>query len=195
MRDNPFSNRKTVYYDVTDMNNIIKYEDSNREKQPFFEIPLLFMYKNEITGSFAQFELKDVDPKSTPLEAIEIFMQRVLSFGKADAKPLPSELLETLTDAEIDLFVLAYINNRYYEKIREMIYIQKQNDYYQDRFGFTYYVVGVGVKDAVLWFEQNNEMLTLHTTPEQLQHPGGKLYVTRDNSAEHRVNIENFYEE
>jgi len=51
MRDNPFANKKTVYYDVTDMDNIIKYEDSNREKQPFFGVPLLFIYKNEITGS------------------------------------------------------------------------------------------------------------------------------------------------
>ncbi|MBA1433567.1 MAG: hypothetical protein FAF04_08270 [Epsilonproteobacteria bacterium] len=195
MRDNPFANRKTVYYDLSDMDNIVKYEDSDRKKQAFFEVPLLFMYKNEITGSFAQFELEDVSPESTPLEAIEIFMQRVLEFGKVDAKPLPQELLASLTDAEVDLFLLAHVENYYYEKIRELIYIQKQNDYYQDRFGFTYYIAAVGVKEAVLWFEQNDEMLTLHTTPEQLQDSGDKLYVTRDNSAEHRVNVENFYEE
>ena len=195
MRDNPFANRKTVYYDISDMDNIVKYEDSDREEQLFFEAPLLFMYKNEITGSFAQFELEDVSPESTPLEAIEIFMQRVLEFGELGAKPLPQELLEALTDAEIDLFMLAHVENYYYEKIREMIYIQKENDYYQDRFGFTYYIAAVGVKDAVLWFEQNDEMLTLHTTPEQLQHSGDKLYVTRDNSKEYSANMENFYEE
>jgi len=190
MRDNPFANRKTVYYDVSDMDNIVKYEDSDREEQPLFGVPLLFIYKNEITGSLAKFELEDVSPESRPLEAIEIFMKRVFEFGKADAKPLPQELLEALTDAELDLFLLAHVENHYYEKIRELIYIQKQNDYYQDKFGFTYYVVAVGVKEAVLWFEQNDEMLTLHTTPEQLQHPGDKLYVTRD-----RVNVETFYEE
>jgi len=122
-------------------------------------------------------------------------MKRVLEFGKADAKSLPQELLEVLTDAELDLFMLAHVNNKYYKKLRELIYIQKQNDYYQDKFGFTYYIAAVGVKDAVLWFKQNEELLTLHTTPEQLQHQGDKLYVTRDNSAEYRVNIENFYEE
>ena len=195
MRDNPFANRKTVYINVDDLDDMSEDEDSNTEKQPFFEVPLLFMYKNKSTGSFAKFELEDVDPKMTPLEAIEIFMQRVLEFGKEDAKPLPSELLKTLTDTELDLFMLAHVENRYYTKIKEMIYIQKQNDYYQDRFGFTYYVAGVGVKDVVLWFEQNDEMLTLHTTPEQLQHPGDKLYVTRDSSADYRVNVENFYEE
>ena len=195
MQDNPFSNRKTVYYDVTDMDNILKYEESETQEKPFFEVPLLYMYRNEITGSFAQFELEGVSPESTPLEAIEIFMQRVLEFGKIGAKTLPSELLEALTDAEIDLFILAHVENYYYEKLRELIYIQKQNDYYQDRFGFTYYIAAVGVKEAVLWFEQNDEMLTLHTTPEQLQHPRDKLYVTRDNSAEYRTSMENFYEE
>jgi len=195
MRDNPFANRKTVYINVDDLDDISEDEDSNTQKQPFFEVPLLFMYKNEITGSFAKFELEDVDPKSKPLEAIEIFMQRVLEFGKADAKPLPSELLETLTDAELDLFMLAHVENRYYEKIKEMIYIQKQNDYYQDRYGFTYYIAAVGIKDAVLWFQQNDEMLTLHTTPEQLRHPGDKLYVTRDNSASSAERLNKYYEE
>ena len=195
MRNNPFANRKTVYVNVDDLDDIPEDEDTNIQKQPFFEVPLLFMYKNQITGSFAKFELEDVKPESKPLEAIEIFMQRVLEFGKANAKPLPSELLKTLTDAEIDLFMLAHVENRYYEKIREMIYIQKQNDYYQDRFGFTYYIAAVGVKEAVLWFEHNDEMLTLHTTPEQLRHPGDKLYVTRDNSADYRANVEKLYEE
>jgi len=193
--NNPFANRKTVYYDVSDMDNIVKYEDSDREEQPLFKVPLLFIYKNEITGSFAQFELEDVNPNSTPLEAIELFMQRVLEFGKAGAKPLPGKLLEALTDAELDLFLRAHVSNHYYEKIRELIYIQKENDYYQDRFGFTYYIAAVGVKDAVLWFEQNEEILTLHTTPEQLQYPGEKLSITQDNAAEHSVNIENLYEE
>ncbi|MFK5937980.1 MAG: hypothetical protein QM497_06225 [Sulfurimonas sp.] len=195
MRDNPFSNRKTVYVNIDDLDDIPEDEDTNIQKQPFFEVPLLFMYKNQITGSFAKFELEDVDPKMKPLEAIEIFMQRVLEFGKAGAKPLPSELLKTLTDTELDLFMLAHVESYYYTKIREMIYIQKQNDYYQDRFGFTYYVAGVGVKDAVLWFEQNDEMLTLHTTPEQLQHPGDKLYVTRDNSASSAERLDKYYEE
>jgi len=164
---------------VDDLDDISEDEETSTQRQPFFEVPLLYMYKNEITGSFAKFELEDVSPESTPLEAIEIFMQRVLEFGESGAKPLPQELLETLTDAEIDLFMLAHVENYYYEKIREMIYIQKKNDYYQDRFGFIYYIAAVGVKEAVLWFAQNDEMLTLHTTPEQLQHQGGKLYVTR----------------
>ena len=195
MRDNPFANKKTVYINVDDLDDISEDEETSTQRQPFFEVPLLYMYKNEITGSFAKFELEDVDPKSTPLEAIEIFMQRVLEFGELGAKPLPQELLEALTDAEIDLFMLAHVENYYYEKIREMIYIQKENDYYQDRFGFIYYIAAVGVKDAVLWFAQNDEMLTLHTTPEQLQHSGDKLYVTRDNSKEYSANMENFYEE
>ena len=195
MRDNPFANKKTVYINVDDLDDISEDEETSTQRQPFFEVPLLYMYKNEITGSFAKFELEDVSPESTPLEAIEIFMQRVLEFGESGAKPLPQELLEALTDAELDLFMLAHVENYYYEKIREMIYIQKENDYYHDRYGFTYYVAGVGVKEAVLWFAQNDEMITLHTTPEQLQHSGDKLYVTRDNSKEYSANMENFYEE
>jgi len=195
MRDNPFSNRKTVYVNVDDLDDISEDEETSTEKQPFFELPLLFMYKNEITGSFAKFELEYINPEMTPLDAIEIFMQRVLEFGKEDAKPLPSELLKTLTDTELDFFMLAHVENHYYEKIKEMIYIQKQNDYYQDRFGFTYYVAGVGVKDVVLWFEQNDEILTLHTTPEQLQHPGDKLYVTRDSSASSAERLDKYYKE
>ena len=195
MPGNPFANRKTVYINVDDLDDISEDEETSTKKQPFFEVPLLFMYKNEVTGSFAQFELKDVKPESTPLEAIEMFMQRVLEFGKANAKPLPNELLEALTDAEIDLFILAHIENRYFEKIREMIYIQKENDYYQDRFGFTYYIAAVGIKDVVLWFEQSDEMVTLHTNPEQLENQGEKLYVSQDNSADYRVNRDEFYEE
>jgi len=169
MRDNPFANKKTVYINVDDLDDISEDEETSTQRQPFFEVPLLYMYKNEITGSFAKFELEDVSPESTSLEAIEIFMQRVLEFGESGAKPLPQELLEALTDAEIDLFILAHVENYYYEKIREMIYIQKENDYYHDRYGFTYYVAGVGVKEAVLWFEQNDAMITLYTTPEQLE--------------------------
>jgi len=195
MRDNPFANRETVHINLTGRDDILEDGDSFLEEECSFEDSLLFMYRNEESGTFAQFEMEDVSSDCEPLEAIEIFMQRVLEFGKVGAKPLPSEFLETLTDAELNLFMLAHIENHYYENIREMIYIQKENDYYQDRYGFTYYVAAVGVKEAVLWFEQNEKLLTLHTTPEQLQHPGDKLYVMRDNSAEYRVNVENFYEE
>jgi len=181
MRDNPFSNRKTVHINVTDMDNILLDEDLDRGLS--CRVPLLFIYKNEATDSFVEFELEDVAPDSTPLEAIEIFMQRVLEFGKLGAKPLPKELLEELTDTELTLFMLAHLKQHFYEKIREMIFIQKQNDYYQDRYGFTYYIAAVGVKDVVLWFESNKEILVLHTTPQQLQHPDNKLYITRDNSA------------
>jgi len=176
MKNNPFANRETIYLTIDDHGNVLK-EESPKSKQLIFETPLLYMYKNETTGTYAEFELKDVNPDIKPSEAIDIFMQMVREFANADAKPLPDELLKALSDVELDLFLLADIKEEFYKKIKEMIYIQKPNEYYQDRYGFTYYIAAVGVKEAVLWYEYGEKLLTLHTTPQQLERQGAKLSI------------------
>jgi hypothetical protein len=167
---------------MDEIDDIFEENSSNVKEYNLFEVPLLFIYNNETTGTFAEFELEDVDPDISVCDAIDIFMQRVMKFGKTDAKPLPAELLKSLSDDEIDLFMLAHIKEYYYEKIKEMIYIQKAESYYYDKYGFIYYVAGVGIKDAILWHEQNEKLIILHTTPEQIRYQGGKLHVTRNDS-------------
>ena len=132
MKNNPFANRETIYLNIDDHGYVLK-EASPKSKQPIFDTPLLYIYKNESTGTYAEFELIDVHLEIEPLEAINIFMQMVREFGKVDAKPLPDALLVLLTDEELDLFLLADIKEEFFKTIQEMIYIQKPNEYYQDR--------------------------------------------------------------
>ena len=158
------------------------FGDTVQEKKAYgiFEVPLLFIYKNEITNTFAEFELNDINPDITTEEAIEIFMQMVVAFGKDGYNSLPDTLLVELDDKELDCFLLAGEDEKYYQMIKSRIYIQKANQYYQDNYGFEYIVAGVGSEDTILFFEQNTKLITLHTNPQQLQQQGGRLYVTRD---------------
>ena len=194
MKNNPFANRETVCFTIDDNGNVLKEEASLKSKQLIFETPLLYIYKNETTGTYAEFELEGVDPEIKPLEAIDIFMQMVREFANAEAKALPDELLKALSDAELDLFLLADIKEEFYKKIKEMIYIQKPNEYYQDRYGFTYYIAAVGVKEAELWYEHDEKLLILHTTPQQLEKQGAKLSIVRDNTAR-EIETVNLYKE
>jgi hypothetical protein len=194
MKNNPFANRETIYLTIDDYGNVLK-EESPKSKQPIFETPLLYMYKNETTGTYAEFELKGVNPDIKPSEAIGIFMQMVREFGKAGTRTLPNELLKALSDEELDLFLLAGIKEEFFKKIKEMIYIQKPNEYYQDRYGFRYYIAAVGVKEAVLWYEHDKKLLILHTTPQQLETQGAKLSITRDNTAREIETINLYNEE
>lgn len=131
MQDNQFDNIETLHITVEEIDDLLQ-DTTQHKKYGVFEVPLLYIYKNNITGTFAEFELNDVDPNIEANDAIAIFMQRVLDFGKIGANKLPDALLEVLEDAELDLFLLAHINEYYFKKIKEMIYIQKENQYYKD---------------------------------------------------------------
>jgi len=194
MKNNPFANRETVCFTIDDNGNVLKEEASLKSKQPIFEIPLLYIYKNEITGTYAEFELEGVNPDIKPSEAIDIFMRMVREFAKADERTLPDELLELLTDEELDLFLLADIKEEYFKALQEMIYIQKPDEYYQDRYGFSYYIAAVGIKEVELWYEHDKKLLILHTTPQQLEKQGAKLSIVRDNTAR-EIETVNLYNE
>jgi hypothetical protein len=182
--DNPYSNIKPIVIDVDEIDDILKKDAAaGRTGRVLFEVPLLYIYNNETTATYAEFELEGVDSDIKPLEAIDIFMQRVREFGKPDAKPFPKELLAALTDAELDLFLSADTKEEFFQAIKEMIYIHKPNEYYKDRYGFRYYIAAVGVKDAVLLYEYDEKFLILHTTPQQLEKQGAKLAITHEGSA------------
>ena len=182
MQNNPFSNIKPITINIDEFDKIFKEDTSEKKEYGLFEVPLLFIYKNETTNTFIEFELENMNSDITASEAIEIFMQRVLEFGKPRTMPLPQELLSALSDVELNLFMLAHIEKYYYQRIKEMIYIQKKDHYYKDKYGFTYIVASIGIKDVVLLYEQKEKLLTLHTTPQQIQQQGDKLYVTRIDS-------------
>ncbi len=178
MRDNPFSNRETVTINVDELDDAFIESISEVKEYALFEAELLYLYMNEKTGTFAEFELEGVSPSSTPQEAIAIFMQRVKTFGEEVATPLPQALLEVLTNAETDLFTLANYSEGYHKSIESMLYIQKRDSYYYDIYGFRYIVAGVGVQKAILWYEQQDgTLLKLHVKPEQLEEEGTKLQV------------------
>ncbi len=176
MSSNPYVNIRSLTIDIAELDDSVLEKAVFAQKEyDLFEVPLLFIYKNVTTGTFAEFELADVPPESSVEEAIELFMQRVKSEG---VKALPKELLALLTDAELELFALASFNEECYTKIEESLYIQKRDSYYYDKYGFRYIVAGVGIKDAVLCYEQQDgRLLILHTAPQQLLRQGERLYV------------------
>ncbi len=176
MSSNPYVNIRSLTIDVAELDDSILEKAVFAQKEyDLFEVPLLFIYKNVTTGTFAEFELADVPPESSAEEAIELFMQRVKSEG---VKALPKELLALLTDAELELFTLASFNEECYTKIEESLYIQTRDSYYYDKYGFRYIVAGVGIKDAVLCYEQQDgRLLILHTAPQQLLRQGERLCV------------------
>jgi len=180
MQDNSLDTIEALQISGTEIDTLCKTNSEKYKEYSVFEVPLLFMYKNEVAGTFAEFELDDVDIESTVDDAIALFMQRVATFGKVGCKQLPKALLAQLSDAELDSFMLAHRDKALYKEIESMIYIQKAGQYYKDSYGFEYIVAGVGINDAILWYEQDTKLLTLHTTPLQIQHQGEKLYVTRN---------------
>ena len=178
MRDNPYSNRETVTINMDELDEALLKGSSESKEYALFEVELLFLYMNEQTGTFAEFELEGVAPESSPQEAIAIFMQRVKAFGEEGAAPLPQALLKALSNAEIDLFTLSSYREEYIKSIERMLYVQKRDAYYYDKYGFRYIVAGVGVDRAILWYEQQDgELLKLHVKPEQLLEQGAKLEV------------------
>ena len=178
MSDNPFADRAEV---TINMEEIDEYniEKITVEKQyDLFEVDLLFFYVNTQTDTFVEFELDDISPESTYQEAIDIFMHRVMECGKLGAKALPCELLMSLSDAELDLFTTACIEERYYTHIKERLLVQKRDVYYYDEYGFKYIVSAVGFVDAILWYEQQDgTLLKIHVDPDQLAHPNTKLQI------------------
>ncbi len=182
MHHNPFENIEPVTITADEFEPFCKTNSKQYKEYSLFEVPLLFLYNNEETGTFAEFELDGVDADIAIDDAIALFMQYVSTFGKAGCQPLPNGLLAQLSDVELDSFLLAHRDKTLYKAIESMIYIQKAGQYYIDNYGFEYIVAGVGIYDAILWYEQNTKLLTLHTTPLQIQHQGEKLYVTRNDS-------------
>ena len=178
MSDNPFADRAEVTINMNDLDEYLMEKSIEVKEYNLFEVDLLFFYINEITGTFVEFEVDDVPPQSSYLEAIQIFMQRVRNLGNIDAKPLPKELLHLLPNEEIDLFFIAGLNDSAYREIQSRLFVQKRDEYYYDKYGFRYIVAAVGITDATLWYEQQDAtLLKLHIHPEQLEEPGVKLQL------------------
>ena len=98
--------------------------------------------------------------------------------GKLGSKELPDELTMSLNDDELHLFTLACVEQRYYQHIKERLFVQKRDVYYYDEYGFKYILSAVGFYDAILWYEQQDgTLLKLHVDPEQLAHPNTKLRI------------------
>ena len=182
MQDNSLDTIEALQISGDEIDMLCTSNSEEYKEYSLFEVPLLFLYNNEETGTFAEFELDGVDAEIAVVDAIALFMQRVTTFGKVGCEPLPDTLISKLNDAELDSFMLAHRDKALYKAIESMIYIQKAGQYYRDSYGFEYIVAGVGINDAILWYEQDAKLLTLHTTPSQIQHQGEKLYVTHNDS-------------
>ena len=178
MSENPFAGRAEVTIDMEDVEEYNIERNVVEKQYDLFEVDLLFFYVNSKTGTFVEFELDDISPESTYQEALDVFMQRVMECGEQGATALPDELLMSLSDAELDLFTTASIEERYYTHIKERLFVQKRDTYYYDEYGFEYIVSAVGFYDATLWYEQyDGTLLKLHVHPDQLTYPGTKLQI------------------
>ena len=134
MHHNPFGHIEPVTITVDEFDTLCKTNSEEYKEYSVFEVPLLFLYNNEKTGTFAEFELDGVDADIAVDDAIALFMQRVNTFGKAGCQALPNALLSQLSDAELDSFMLAHRDKALYKEIESMIYIQKAGQYYRDSY-------------------------------------------------------------
>ena len=157
-------------------NNSLKSTNCVDEKVEILnEAMLSYLYINPKTKTVAEFTLDGVEQRMGVDEAIALFIQRLKHFSKVDGA-LPDALVKLLTLKEIGFFLMAPYDEQMLQTLKEMIYIQREEQFYYDRYGFEYRVEWVGIKDAVLTYEQpDGSFITLQIASAQLDRPGEVL--------------------
>lgn len=134
------------------MNNIQnkteKFMDSVKQNAIHIgEIPLMqYIYKNNNTKSYIDFEVEGVKNTMPPNLAIEVFLHKV---SKEDYT-LPDSLLKELKDEDLDLFLQAPFNDEILKALEEYIYVHKEQESYTDAYGFEYEIIERSKKEVVL---------------------------------------------
>jgi len=128
------------------------------------EIPLMqYIYKNNNTKSYIDFEVEGVKNNMPPNLAIEMFLYKV---SKEDYT-LPSSLLRELKDEDLDLFLQAPFNDEILEELEEYIYVHKEQESYTDEYGFEYDVVERSKKEVVLEYVDAQSCTTIVVNGEE----------------------------
>lgn len=128
------------------------------------EIPLMqYIYKNNNTKSYIDFEVEGVKNNMPPNLAIEVFLHKV---SKEDYT-LPSSLLRELKDEDLDLFLQAPFNDKILEELEEYIYVHKEHESYTDEYGFEYDVIERSKKEVVLEYADAHSCTTIVVDGEE----------------------------
>lgn len=134
------------------------------------KIPLMqFIYKNNTTKSYVDFEVEGVKNTMPPNLAIEVFLHKISNKDYV----LPQSLLRELKDEDIDLFLQAPFNNEILEEIEEYIYVHKDQESYTDMYGFEYEVIERSKREVVLEYADAHSCTTIVVDGEDF------LYVPR----------------
>ena len=149
----------------------LEVKDRDQQTDP----SLNYIYLNTQTGTYVEFSLFGVEEGIDTDEAIEYFLQRVNDYDK-DPSSLPDTLLKQLQENELDIFMLAPYSKKTQEALSNMIFIQKENEYYVDAFGFVYNVEMIGKKHLFLSYTPpGGDMIVIYVDKEMLEKPGAVL--------------------
>lgn len=128
------------------------------------EIPLMqYIYKNNNTKSYIDFEVEGVKNNMPPNLAIELFLHKI---SKEDYT-LPSSLLMELKDEDLNLFLQAPFNDEILEELEEYIYVYKEQESYIDKYGFEYEVIERSKKEVVLEYADAHSYTTIVVDGEE----------------------------
>lgn len=128
------------------------------------EIPLMqYIYKNQNTKSYIDFEVEGVKNTISPNLAIEMFLHKV---SKKDYV-LPHSLLRELKDEDLDLFLQAPFRDEVLVELEEYIYVHKEQESYIDEYGFKYEVVERSKKEVILEYADAHSCTTIVVDGEE----------------------------
>ena len=116
-----------------------------------------YMYKNNNTKSYIDFEVEGVKNTMPPNLAIEEFLHKV---SKEDYS-LPPSLLSELKDEDLDIFLQAPFNKTILLELEEYIYVHKEEELYVDKYGFEYEIIERSKKEVVLEYANAQSYTTI----------------------------------
>ena len=92
------------------------------------ERPMPFIYKNEATQSYIEFEVEGIKSSQHPNIALDVLFYKLT---KREYQ-LPSSLLKSLKESDLDLFIEAQTSS---ESLEKFIYVQSSQNRYTDEEG------------------------------------------------------------
>ena len=128
--------------DVTEVFIDTLQEDHSTQK----ERPMPFIYKNEATQSYIEFEVEGIKSSQHPNIALDVLFYKLTE----KEYQLPPSLLKSLKESDLNLISEAQTSSEPLEKLEEFIYVQSPQNRYTDEDGITWEITSRSKREVNL---------------------------------------------
>ena len=95
------------------------------------ERPMRYIYTNEATRSYIEFEVEGIKSSMHPNIALDVFFHKLTE----KEYQLPPSLLKSLKESDLDLILEAQTSSEALEELEKFIYVQSSQNRYTDEEG------------------------------------------------------------